>query len=109
MNTQAQPQVIGVGFGLADFGGAVTIVYVVPDTPASRAGLSPGFIVQKIDDVVTKGMEQKDWHQKLRGEVGTSVRLEVTDPANNQTSVVELLRERFVLPAVLPTSAVLRT
>lgn len=109
MNTRAQPQVIGVGIGLANFSGAVTIVYVVPDMPASRAGLSPGFIVQKIDDAVTKGMEQKDWHQRLRGDAGASVRLEVTDPASNQTRVVELVRERIVLPAVLPTSAVLRT
>jgi len=109
MNTQAQPEIIGVGFGLANIDGTVTIVYVVPGTPASRADLSPGLIVQKIDEVATNGMQEKDWRQKLRGEVGTKVSLVVTTPAKDQTSLVELVRESFILPAELPASAVLRT
>jgi carboxyl-terminal processing protease len=103
MNAQALPQVIGIGFGLAKLDGAVTIVYVVPNTPASRAGLSAGFIINKIDGAVTVGMQPEDWERKLRGDVGTSVRLELTAPANSQTSVVDLVREKFVLPAVLPS------
>ena len=60
MNTQTQPKIIGLGFGLAIINDAVTIVYVVPGTSASGAGLSPGIIVQKIEGFVTKGI---DWAQ----------------------------------------------
>ncbi|HTQ49332.1 MAG TPA: PDZ domain-containing protein [Candidatus Acidoferrales bacterium] len=107
MNTHTHPEITGVGFGLAIIGGTVTVVYVVPDTPAYRAGLTPGMIVQKIDDVITEGMQEKDWHQKLRGLVDTKVRLEVTDTTSKRSRVVELNREKFILPAALPKEAVL--
>ena len=109
MKAPTPPQIIGVGFGLAIIADVVTIVYIVPGTPAFRAGLVPGLIVQTIDGTSTKGMQQKDWHQKLRGEVGTAVTLEVIDVASKQTKVVELVRESFEAPASLPESAMLRT
>jgi carboxyl-terminal processing protease len=90
--------VIGIGIGLVVEKDGVTIALVLPNTPASRAGLSPGLVVQKIDGITTVGMQSKDWIRQLRGPVGTKVQLEIVDANRGQTNIVVLNREKIILP-----------
>jgi carboxyl-terminal processing protease len=94
--SQAQEHVTGVGVALGVETNAVKIMKVFPNTPASKAGLSRGLMVQKIDGTATDGRHLKDWVEKLRGAVGTKVKLELVDPAKGMTNTVELTRERIV-------------
>ena len=69
---------------------------VLPNTPASKAGLAPGLVVRKIDGTATDGKLLKECVDMLRGGVGTKVKLELVDTANSKTNTVELTRERIL-------------
>ena len=94
--SQAQEHVTGVGVALGVETNVVKIMKVFPNTPASKAGLSRGLIVQKIDGVATDGKHLKDWVERLRGAVGTKVKLELVDTAKGMTNKVELTREKIL-------------
>ena len=94
--SQGQEHVTGVGVALGVATNVVKIMKVFPNTPASKAGLSPGLIVQKIDGTATDGRHLKDWVDRLRGAEGTKVKLELIDAAKGKTNTVELTRERIL-------------
>lgn len=92
----AQERVTGVGIALGIEHDTLKIMKVLPSTPASRAGLSPGLVVRKIDGTPTGSKLLKDCVDMLRGAVGTKVKLELIDTARSKTNTVELIRERIL-------------
>ena len=90
------PHVVGVGVALAVEDGALKIVRVLPGTPADKAGLSLGLIVQKIDSTAIDPNNPKTWIRKLRGEPGTKVQVELIDTVQDQPYTVELRRKRII-------------
>jgi CubicO group peptidase (beta-lactamase class C family) len=74
---------------------AVRITRIMADSPAARAGLAAGLILRKVDDVPTTGKNAADCVALIRGEAGTTVRLELEDPVHHQTTTVELTRGTF--------------
>ena len=93
------PGTNAVGIGVAlDFDAktrTVRITKVIPDSPASESGMSPGLVVQRIDDVSTTDKTLTEWVGRIRGNPGTKVRLELFDPRQNATNMVELTRRRI--------------
>ena len=55
----------------------LTVVSPLEDTPADRTGIKPGDQIIKIDDELTRGITLMEAAKKLRGEKGTTVKLEV--------------------------------
>jgi len=92
----AQEPVTGVGVAIGVKHHMITIMKVLPNTPASKAGLSAGLVVQKIDGTATEGVLLKGCVEMLRGAVGTKVKLELVDTTNSTTNTVELTRERIL-------------
>jgi predicted metalloprotease with PDZ domain len=90
--SHAQERFTGVGVGLGVENHAIKIMTVIPNTPASKAGLSAGLVVQKIDGTVADGKHLKECVDMLRGAVGTKVKLELIDTAHSKTNRVELVR-----------------
>ena len=104
--SHAQESFAGVGLVLAVQHHALEIIHILPDTPASKAGLSEGLVVDKIDGTSTEGKLLKDCVDMLRGPVGTKVKLELIDIVNSKTNTVELTRERIpVLSAESPAKS----
>ncbi|ADZ92751.1 S41 family peptidase [Marinomonas mediterranea] len=66
---------IGVEVEMAD--NVLTIVTPIDGSPAKEAGLEPGDVVVRIDSQLVSGMSLQDVTILMRGEVGTSVRLDV--------------------------------
>ena len=62
---------------------------------AAESGLSAGLVVQRIDDVSTTDKTLTEWVGRIRGNPGTKVRLELFDPRQNATNMVELTRRRI--------------
>jgi carboxyl-terminal processing protease len=92
----AGTNIVGIGVAL-DFDAktrTVRITKVIPDSPASESGLSPGLVVQRIDGVAT-GKSLTESVGRIRGNPGTKVRLELFDPKQNATNLVELTRRRI--------------
>ena len=94
--SHAPERVTGVGIALGVENHTLKIMKVLPNTPASKAGLAPGLVVQKIDGTVTDGKHLKDYVEMLRGAVGTKVKLELVHTASSKTNTVELVRERIL-------------
>jgi D-alanyl-D-alanine-carboxypeptidase/D-alanyl-D-alanine-endopeptidase len=93
-------ELVGIGVRL-DFDAAthaLVMSKVFPDSPASRVGLPPGLIVQKVDGVSTAGKTMAECLGLIRGKAGTKVRLELMNPKRNETNTVELMRQKFTPP-----------
>jgi D-alanyl-D-alanine-carboxypeptidase/D-alanyl-D-alanine-endopeptidase len=90
-------ELVGIGASLAvdKETQLLQITKVFPATPAANAGLSNGFLIQKINDQSTIGKSPDACAQLIRGPVGSKVRLEIINPARNETNTVELTRQKF--------------
>jgi CubicO group peptidase (beta-lactamase class C family) len=88
---------VGIGLELDPTTRALRITKVLTDSPAAEAGLSSGLTVQKIDDVITRGMGLTECVGLIRGTAGTKVRLELVSPNRSETNTVELVRRKIAL------------
>lgn len=61
--------------------GCVRVTYVLPATPAERAGLQAGDVVTTVDDAPTKGLSVDAVSARLRGKAGTVVTVAVARAA----------------------------
>ena len=86
---------VGIALDLDAKTRGILITKVLPDAPASQAGLSAGLIIQKIDDVSTAGKGLTECVGLIRGAAGTKIRLELFDPKQNTTNAVELIRRKI--------------
>jgi uncharacterized membrane protein SpoIIM required for sporulation len=83
----------GIGVRLAIQEHQLTINRVFPGGPASKAGLSSGLLIQRIDGSATTGKSAEQCGDMIHGPVGTKVKLEVIDMVHSTTNAVELVRE----------------
>lgn len=95
----------GVGLQLAIRHNALEIEQVLTDTPAARAGLHRGMIIQQVDGTNVVGKPLAACVAIIRGAPGSKVQLEVVDPAGTGTNIVEVTRERFYIPVAAPGMA----
>jgi carboxyl-terminal processing protease len=65
------------GLVLSLVGGRVCILAVLPGSPAARAGVQTGTLLEKIDEEPIAGLTLDQIRERLRGDVATSVRLEL--------------------------------
>lgn len=95
----AENSVVGVGVALgADKEtSAIKIMQVIPGSPAAKAGLTAGLILEKIDGVSLKGKNLNECVTLMRGTAGSKVTLQLVDLAEQATNKVELTRERIEL------------
>jgi uncharacterized membrane protein SpoIIM required for sporulation len=83
----------GIGVQLANPEHRLMIDHVSPAGPASKAGLSAGLLIQRIDGSPTTGKSVEQCDDLIHGRAGTEVRLEVIDATHCKTNVVKLARE----------------
>ncbi len=91
---QPVPHVDGVGVAIAVEDGALTILRVLPGSPAAKAGLAIGQVIRQINGVAVKPSDPSTWKGKLRGEAGTKVRVVLADTPQSEPRNVELTRAR---------------
>lgn len=73
MKNDTMGQFAGIGIEVDQRDGLLLIVSVLEGTPAARAGLAAGDQIVRIDDQITRGMQ--DYIQKMRGKRGSAVTL----------------------------------
>ena len=77
MNEQTKGKFCGLGIEVTMENGVVKIVSPIDDTPAAKAGLKPGDYITNIDGEQVIGMSLNDAVDKMRGKVGSKVKLTI--------------------------------
>ncbi|MGV9002254.1 MAG: S41 family peptidase [Candidatus Saccharimonadaceae bacterium] len=67
----------GIGVEVGTRNNAATVLRLLKDNPAEKAGLAVNDIITKVNGESTEGMVLNDVVTKIRGDVGTSVKLTV--------------------------------
>lgn len=85
----------GIGIYLTKDTEKNTVIVISPikDTPAHKAGILPGDIITKVDGVSYTGEQLTEASNKIKGEIGTSVKLEVL--RDGKTMEFEVTREHI--------------
>jgi S1-C subfamily serine protease len=75
----------------------VRIEATVPGGPAAAAGITGGEFITRVDGVSLAGKTLAECASLVRGQVGSTVQLELVTSDGSQTNTVELTREKIKL------------
>jgi carboxyl-terminal processing protease len=90
----------GVGIEISKPKGFLTIGSLLPGTPADRAGLDAGDVIEAIDGIPTKDMSLSCAVKKIQGPRGTSVILTIRRTGQEKTLNVSISRDRIIVPTI---------
>jgi carboxyl-terminal processing protease len=85
---------IGVRINVVDEG--VMVLSVIDGTPADSAGLMGDDLIVRIEDESAAGLTQRRAVRRLRGPIGTKVRLTVSRPGRPETLEITVTRSHIV-------------
>ena len=99
MQIQTKGEFGGLGIEVTMENGVIKVVSPIDDTPASKAGLQPGDLIFALDGEPVQGMTLQDAVEKMRGKVGTPIKISVRR-AGKDPFDVSLTRETIKVKAV---------
>ena len=99
MSEQTKGKFGGVGIEITMDNGLVKIVSPIDDTPAHKAGIKAGDYITHIDGETVVGLSLNDAVSKLRGKVGTKVKLSIRR-INSKPIEVMIKREEIKIQSV---------
>ncbi|HEY3319536.1 MAG TPA: S41 family peptidase [Planctomycetota bacterium] len=92
-STTGQFEGVGIEFSAED-GQGIFVLTPLQDSPAYRGGVFPGDKLLKVDDTVVTGMKLDEVGRRIRGPIGSPVRLTLLH--EGQTTPVEVVLTRAV-------------
>lgn len=92
----------GIGAEVSMVDGKVTIVAPFKDSPAEKAGLKPNDQVVKVDGESIEGLDLYEAVLKIRGEKGTTVKLDIMRPGVSEVMTIPVIRDEIPLETVYP-------
>ncbi len=99
MNEQTSGKFGGLGIEITMENGIVKIISPIDDTPAAKAGLKAGDYITDIEDETVVGQTLNEVVSKLRGKVGTKVKITVRR-VNEKPFSVTLTRDEIKIQSV---------
>jgi carboxyl-terminal processing protease len=97
--TVTQGEFGGVGIEIMPESGALRVVSPIDDTPAVRAGIRPGDLIGLIDDQPVSEMSLQDAVDRMRGAIGTQVKLTLRREGREPFEII-LSRAKITVQAV---------
>ncbi|MBV8070806.1 MAG: PDZ domain-containing protein [Acidobacteriaceae bacterium] len=91
----------GVGLILAKRYGYVAVVDVLPGSPAEKANITSGDLIESINNVATRDMPLAYAEELLRGDANTSVQLTILRLRNPDPQKISLTRTKVAYPDVV--------
>jgi len=88
----------GIGAEIGNRNQRPTIIRALSGTPAERAGVQAGDIILGVNDQPTDGWSVSDTVSKIRGDIGTTVKLTVL--RNGEAKEMTITREQITSPSV---------
>jgi len=100
----------GIGATVAQQNGQIIIVAPIENTPAARAGLKPGDVIESVNGESTDGWSQEKAVLKIRGPRGTKVTLTVKHAEGGREETLEIERDEIKVQSVttVPPGGVLK-
>ena len=93
MKAETRNQFGGIGIEVEVREGLLTIMTVIDGTPAARAGLASGDVINKIDGKPTQGITLDEALTRMRGDKGTPVQLAVGRKSWPEPRSIALVRD----------------
>ncbi|SDQ25490.1 carboxyl-terminal processing protease [Virgibacillus salinus] len=90
----------GIGAEVSTVNGKVTIVAPIKDSPAEEAGLRPNDKILSVDDESVVGMDLYEAVEKIRGEKGSEVVLEIQRTGVSDPFDVKIVRDDIPVETV---------
>ncbi len=100
-NMSANQEYVGVGIEISEFSGRVMIAQVFKGGSAEAAGVLPGDFIVGVDGADTREESLNEVVERIRGEPGSSVALELKRPATDELLSFELERVAIALDSVV--------
>ena len=99
MQVQTKGEFGGLGIEVTMENGVIKVVSPIDDTPASKAGLQSGDLIFALDGEPVQGLTLQEAVEKMRGKVGTPIKLSVRRGTKDPFDVT-LTRETIKVKSV---------
>jgi len=99
--TQGEFGGLGIEVGMED--GLLRVISPIDDTPAARAGIKPGDLIVKLDDVFVSGLKLEDAVKQMRGKPNTKIILTIERKGEAKPLVLTLTRAIIKVQSVKST------
>lgn len=88
----------GIGAEIGNRDSKPTVIRVLADTPAQKAGVLAGDVIAAVNDLSTEKWSVDDTVTKIRGDIGTTVKITVL--RDGQPKQFTITREKITSPSV---------
>ncbi len=100
MRIQTKGEFGGLGIEVTMENGLVKVVSPIDDTPAAKAGVKPGDFISEIDSAAVMGMTLQDAVDKMRGPVGTTVKITILREGLKEPLPLTIKRDTIKIQSV---------
>jgi len=90
----------GVGIEISKEKGLLTVVSLLPDTPAYNSGIDAGDVIEAVDGLSTKDMSIICAVKNITGPAGTKVKLTIRRESWKGTKDITITRAKIVVPTI---------
>jgi carboxyl-terminal processing protease len=90
----------GVGMEIGEKKGLITVIAPLEGTPAQKAGIKAGDIIMKINDEDATNLSTEEAVSRIRGKIGTKVKLTLMRDGWKQARDFEIIRAKIEVPAI---------
>ena len=100
MQVQTRGEFGGLGIEVTMENGVIKVVSPIDDTPASKAGVQSGDLIFALDGEPVQGLTLQEAVEKMRGKVGTSIKISIRRNNVKDPIDLSLTRETIKVKAV---------
>lgn len=100
MQVQTKGEFGGLGIEVTMENGVIKVVSPIDDTPAAKAGIQAGDLIFALDGQPVQGLTLQEAVEKMRGKVGTSIKISVRRASAKDPFDVTLTRDTIKVRSV---------